>query len=58
MAADLTQLVRLLLKELPANREWLDPHLEQALRQAVNAETPASNHRALLDTWKRRDHGR
>lgn len=45
-------LVRLLLNDLPSKRDWLDPQLEQALRTAVKATTPSSNHRALLDRWQ------
>lgn len=48
----LKMLVRQLLNDLPAKRDWLDPHVEQGLRYLVNAETPACNHRALLDTWE------
>lgn len=55
MASNLNVLVRQLLQDLPTKRDWLDPQLEQALRAAVKAETPASNHRALLDTWKKRE---
>jgi hypothetical protein len=48
----LQHLVRQLLNDLPSKRDWLDPQLEKALRYMVNASTPASNHRALLDTWE------
>jgi len=47
----LTSLVRMLLNDLPSQRDWLDPQLEDALRAAVKAKTPASNHKALLDRW-------
>lgn len=49
----LQDLVRLLLNDLPVKRDWLDPQLERELRAAVNAKTPASEHRALVDKWKR-----
>jgi hypothetical protein len=49
----LTSLVRLLLNDLPSNRNWLDPQIERELRIAVNAKTPSSDHRALIDRWKR-----
>ena len=51
----LTSLVRMLLNDLPSRRDWLDPQLEEALRTAVNARTPSSNHRALLDRWALND---
>jgi hypothetical protein len=47
----LESLVRQVLNDLPSKRDWLDPQVEEALRTAVNATTPASNHRALLDRW-------
>lgn len=47
-------LVRMLLNDLPAKRDWLDPMVEQGLRYHTNAVTPASNHRALLHTWKKK----
>jgi hypothetical protein len=47
----LESLVRHVLNDLPSRRDWLDPQLEAQLRTAVNATTPASTHRALLDRW-------
>ena len=34
----LQTLVRMLLQDLPRKRDWLDPFLEECLREAVNAE--------------------
>jgi hypothetical protein len=47
----LESLVRQLLNDVPTKCDWLDPQLEESLRTAVNARTPASNHRALLNRW-------
>lgn len=49
----LQDLVRQLLNDLPSKRDWLDPHVEDALKAAVNAKTPSSAHRALVDRWHR-----
>jgi len=51
----LQSLVRQVLNDLPSKRDWLDPQLEEQLRTAVNARTPSSNHRALLDRWAMND---
>jgi len=51
----LESLVRQLLNDVPTKRDWLDPQLEESLRTAVNARTPASNHRALLNRWALND---
>jgi pantothenate kinase-related protein Tda10 len=51
----LESLVRLVLNDLPTKRDWLDPQVEEALRTAVKANTPSSNHRALLDRWALND---
>lgn len=51
----LEALVRMVLNDLPTNRDWLDPQVEEQLRTAVKANTPASNHRALLDRWALND---
>ena len=48
----LQSLIRQVLNDLPSKRDWLDPQLEAQLRTAVNATTPSSNHRALLDRWQ------
>jgi len=51
----LQSLVRMLLHDLPTKRDWLDPQVEEQLRTAVKANTPSSNHRALLDRWALND---
>ena len=47
----LRALVRHVLNDLPSQHDWLDPQVELALRTVVKANTPSSNHRALLDRW-------
>lgn len=51
----LESLVRQVLNDLPSKRDWLDPQLEEQLRTAVKANSPSSNHRALLDRWALND---